>query len=73
MEENKRSRESLIMNLKLEMQQLDADYHNYKTKAQAMLKSQKPVTLIDNDETSKLQKVIQEFQSEVSVLKWVDS
>lgn len=39
-----------------------------------MLKSQKPTTLIDNnEEMEKLQKVIQEFHSEVAILKYVST
>ncbi|ODM96997.1 GRIP and coiled-coil domain-containing protein 2 [Orchesella cincta] len=70
LEENKRSRESHIANLKLEIQQLESEYTNYKTKAQAMLKSQRPVTVEQqSDELENLQKMIQNFQSDVSILK----
>ncbi|CAL8138242.1 unnamed protein product [Orchesella dallaii] len=70
LEENKRSRESHIANLKLEIQQLESEYTNYKTKAQAMLKSQRPVTVEQqSDELENLQKIVQNFQSDISILK----
>jgi len=69
LEENKRSRESLIANLKLEMQQLEMDYNSYKLKAQAMLKSQKPITVRENDEIETLHRVVQDFHSEIAILK----
>jgi hypothetical protein len=71
LEENRRSRESFVSNLKLELHQLETEYSNYKLKAQAMLKSQKPATNNpkEGDELENLQKIVQEFHSEISVLK----
>ncbi len=71
MEENKRSRETHITNLKLEIHQLESDYFNYKTKAQAMLKTQKPAIVMDNDEIEKLSRQIQDLYSEITILKLV--
>ena len=71
MEENRRSRESHISNLKLELQQRDSEYKNYKVKAQAMLNSQKPFVAHsqETDELENLQKIVQDFHSEIAVLK----
>jgi hypothetical protein len=54
------------------MQQLESDYASYKVKAQAMLKSQKPNDLKDTDELETLHRVVQDFHSEVAILKSVD-
>jgi len=58
--------------LKLEIQQLESEYSNYKQKAQTMLKAQRPTTEVvqETDEIENLQRLVQDFHSETSLLKY---
>jgi len=72
LEEHKRSRESHISNLKLELLQLESEFGNYKLKAQSMLNIQKPTgtqSAGESDELENLQRIVQDFHSEIAVLK----